>query len=192
MDQGIAAALAGIAGLLGSIGGSFVGGLLGGQKTVEAADLQVKGQATLSEEQWLREQRRQNYVALLSAHSDVKDPLLKLANRVRRGGQVQESEFEDLVQRTTALNAAIWNLRLLGPRRVTVAGQLLLKELVTVVDGLKKLQAGAVGWSAWDGGRMRMVEAANVFADIAGDVIRNPRDHADPAASGELPGVSGD
>ncbi|MEV1061762.1 hypothetical protein [Streptomyces sp. NPDC050263] len=67
MDQGIAAVLAGVAGLAGAgIGGlaTAYGARIGAQKSMEAVQVQVRKQSEAEHLHWAREQRRQTCIAL--------------------------------------------------------------------------------------------------------------------------------
>lgn len=70
MDQGIAAAFAGIAGLVGAaIGGlaTAYGARIGAHKSLEAVMLQVHQQSRAEHDHWLRDQRRQACVDFIDA-----------------------------------------------------------------------------------------------------------------------------
>ncbi|NGN69220.1 hypothetical protein G5C51_35710 [Streptomyces sp. A7024] len=173
MDQGLAAAFAGAVGVVGSIGGGFLGGWLGGKKTVEAARLQVMAQAELSQKQWLQEKRQENYVAMQRAHADVKELLMKLGGDVRKRRGFTDAEYEELTGRVLTFNSALWGLRLLGPKHVAVAGLELAQKTQAAVRSLKMLRDGEVSWESWDRLRVKVVDGESHFTELAGDVIRD-------------------
>lgn len=72
MDQGIAALVAGLTGMVGALGGAVAGGVaavrgarIGAEKAFEAGRQQVQDQAAVELSHWLREQRREAYVSFI-------------------------------------------------------------------------------------------------------------------------------
>jgi len=73
MDQGIAAVLAGVAGLIGAgIGGiaAVLGARIGAETVARATSLEVRDQATVDHEHWLRGERLEAYKELLAAYDE--------------------------------------------------------------------------------------------------------------------------
>ncbi|MFE3433045.1 hypothetical protein [Streptomyces sp. NPDC059171] len=73
MDQGVAAAVAGVAGMLGALGGALAGGAaavrgakIGAETAAQASRQVVEDQASADHAHWLREQRQQGYSNLLT------------------------------------------------------------------------------------------------------------------------------
>ncbi|MFF9329443.1 hypothetical protein ACF1AY_32585 [Streptomyces sp. NPDC014776] len=72
MDQGVAAVIAGVAGLVGAGFGGLAtayGARVGAQKTIEAARAQVVHQSVAEHAHWVRDQRRQVYSDLAKQHA---------------------------------------------------------------------------------------------------------------------------
>ncbi|MFJ6433896.1 hypothetical protein [Streptomyces sp. NPDC091416] len=80
MDQGVAALVAGIVGMVGALGGAVAGGVaavrgarIGAEKTGEATRQAVQDQAAAEHGHWLREQRRDAYASFITATQAVTD-----------------------------------------------------------------------------------------------------------------------
>lgn len=80
MDQGIAALVAGVTGMVGALGGAVAGGVaavrgarIGAERTAEATRQQVQDQAAAEHGHWLREQRRDAYASFITATQAVTD-----------------------------------------------------------------------------------------------------------------------
>ena len=79
MDQGAAALIAGMAGMIGALGGALAGGVaavrgarVGAETTAAAALQQIQDQAVTEHQQWLRGQRQQAYSALIAEVQTVR------------------------------------------------------------------------------------------------------------------------
>ncbi|MEU6509358.1 hypothetical protein [Streptomyces sp. NPDC046942] len=80
MDQGMAAVVAGLAGMVGALGGAVAGGLaavrgarLGAETSARALRQQVQDQAATEHAHWLREQRRVAYAAYIAAAQSARE-----------------------------------------------------------------------------------------------------------------------
>ncbi|MFE9333799.1 hypothetical protein [Streptomyces sp. NPDC006925] len=122
MDQGIAAALAGIAGLIGAgIGGITAarGARIGAETAARATSLQVRDQATVDHEHWLRGQRLEAYKELLEAYDEY-------AIAASNVGRIFDFEITDsgsehgraFGQSVTAFRRAYFRVRLVGPEEI--------------------------------------------------------------------------
>ncbi|MEV8334302.1 hypothetical protein [Streptomyces niveus] len=85
MDEGTAALIAAIAGMVGALGGAAVGGIaavrgarLGAEKSAEATRQQVKDQAVVEHLHWLRQERREACVELLTSSEELVSALWQI------------------------------------------------------------------------------------------------------------------
>ncbi|MFB6837085.1 hypothetical protein [Streptomyces sp. NPDC056361] len=118
MDQGLAAALAGIAGVVGAgIGGlaTAYGARVGAQKTIEAVHTQVTHQASAEHEHWTREQRRQACDETVSAWMTFVTLAVPCQGRISRDQDLSEEQFNTLHEAFIALTIATAKLQLWGP-----------------------------------------------------------------------------
>jgi hypothetical protein len=137
MDQGLAAALAGVAGLVGAaIGGlaTAYGARVGAQKSIEAAQVQVDRQAAAEYQQWVRDQRRQ----LCSAISDAWGPFRHTASscitEVKDRRPLSDAELGTLNTHYVTLSNACGRLALWGPEQLITTGNELAKAALAVYD----------------------------------------------------------
>ncbi|MGW8765792.1 hypothetical protein ACWGN5_25145 [Streptomyces sp. NPDC055815] len=118
MDQGLAAALAGIAGVVGAgIGGlaTAYGARVGAQKTIEAVHTQVAHQASAEHEHWTREQRRQACDETVAAWMTFITQSVPCQGRISRDQDLSEEQFSALHEAFIALTIATAKLQLWGP-----------------------------------------------------------------------------
>ncbi|MFD3495396.1 hypothetical protein ACFWWB_33300 [Streptomyces sp. NPDC058690] len=91
MDQGVAALVAGIVGMIGALGGAIAGGYaavrgarIGARNAAEVTRQQVKDQAAANHAQWLTDLRRAKYSALVRTSVDFAmriGPLISFESR---------------------------------------------------------------------------------------------------------------
>ncbi|MGW7459898.1 hypothetical protein [Streptomyces sp. NPDC054797] len=118
MDQGLAAALAGIAGVVGAgIGGlaTAYGARVGAQKTIEAVHTQAAHQASAEHEQWTREHRRQACDAAVAAWMKFYTESVPCQGRISRDQDISEEQFTALHEAFIALTIATAKFQLWGP-----------------------------------------------------------------------------
>ncbi|MET9377806.1 hypothetical protein ABZX98_27375 [Streptomyces sp. NPDC002992] len=118
MDQGLAAALAGIAGVVGAgIGGlaTAYGARVGAQKTIEAVHVQVAHQASAEHEQWTREHRRQVCDEAVAAWMQFYTESVPCQGRISRDQDISEEQITALHEAFIALTIAAAKLQLWGP-----------------------------------------------------------------------------
>lgn len=87
MDQGWAAVMAGVAGLLGAgVGGYFAmrGAQAGARTTAEAIAEQVERQAANEHAHWIRQERRQAFREIVAAYSEVAERLVQVRKAISR------------------------------------------------------------------------------------------------------------
>ena len=171
MDQGVAAAWAGIAGLAGAgIGGGFAawGSWLGGRKAVEAAERAEQRAATAEHQHWQREKRYDAYQAFLAAIRGIarwQDPDVGTV-------QAAADELHDLLEAVAVM----------GPREVVIVaenamGPVLqtLMEAYLLPDGrmLAHVQPDTPAqWTEHRGYEMRI--RYDAFQAVVGDVLGAP------------------
>lgn len=116
MDQGIAAVIAGAAGMVGALGGAVAGGLaairgarVGAETGAKALRDQVRDQAATEHAHWLREQRRAAYTQFISIAQLVQD---KAMNFALDPSDDTMDELHDAVADLASLSGAI---TLIGP-----------------------------------------------------------------------------
>ncbi|MEU6340665.1 hypothetical protein ABZ883_06910 [Streptomyces sp. NPDC046977] len=124
MDQGMAALIAGVAGMVGALGGAVAGGIaavrgarIGAERTAEATRQQVQDQAAAEHGHWLREQRRDAYASFIAATQAVTDA----AKAVTAMEYEQLMGFNRSVQELVKVSSLI---TLMGPESmVSAAGR---------------------------------------------------------------------
>ncbi|MFF8448625.1 hypothetical protein ACF06Q_13085 [Streptomyces leeuwenhoekii] len=126
MDQGVAAFVAGIAGMVGALGGAVAGGIaavrgarIGAEKTAEATRQAVRDQATAEHGHWLRGQRRDAYASFITATQAVTDA----SKAVTSMQHDQLIAFNESVQDLIKISSLI---TLMGPEEaITAAGRVI-------------------------------------------------------------------
>ncbi|CCA56269.1 hypothetical protein SVEN_2983 [Streptomyces venezuelae ATCC 10712] len=126
MDQGVAAAFAGIAGLVGAgLGGlaTAYGARIGAQKTIEAVQVQVSQQASVEHEHWVREQRRQACDDIATAWVPFMTTSANCLARVSLGNSPSNEQLSELHQAFVGLAATCAKPPLWGPNELIRAAQ---------------------------------------------------------------------
>nr|WP_167532254.1 hypothetical protein [Streptomyces collinus] len=126
MDQGVAAFVAGIAGMVGALGGAVAGGVaavrgarIGAEKTAEATRQAVHDQAAAEHGHWLREQRRDAFASFITAAQVVTDA----SKAVTSMQHDQLIAFNESIQDLAKISSLI---TLMGPEQaITAAGRVL-------------------------------------------------------------------
>jgi hypothetical protein len=162
MDQGIAAVVAGVAGLVGAgIGGlaTAYGARIGAQKTIEAAQTQVQHQATAEHGHWVREQRRQVCSNIVSAWSAFMSPAGRCYIAIKSSEAIPQEEVLALHERLLELNDANAAPQLWGPDELVLAAQ-------AVAASSMRMHRCALRWhDALDGGDQAAIEAHQATAE---------------------------
>ncbi|WP_030673737.1 hypothetical protein [Streptomyces sp. NRRL B-1347] len=128
MDQGIAGLAAGIAGLIGAgVGGlaTAYGARVGAQKTIEAAQTQVRAQSSVDHQQWVRDQRRQACTDVFDAFSRYLRAASVCGSHVKASRAVSVDEIGELSAAAMDLHVVAGHLELWGP-----------DDIVTAADGV--------------------------------------------------------
>ncbi|WP_432110291.1 hypothetical protein [Streptomyces sp. AA1529] len=99
MDQGVAALIAGAAGMVGALGGSIAGGLaairgakIGAMSSAEATRRQVQDQSMAEHSHWLRSKRADAYSEFLNQARRTEQAVDRFAFKLHAGS----ASFEDL------------------------------------------------------------------------------------------------
>ncbi|MFF3581672.1 hypothetical protein [Streptomyces mirabilis] len=124
MDQGIAAALAGVAGLVGAgIGGlaTAYGARVGAQKALESVQMQVQQQAAAEHSHWLRDHRRQACSDITVAWTQMVTPVAACLSPIREGEALHDDRLIALEPTADALANACTLTSLWGPDRLIAA-----------------------------------------------------------------------
>lgn len=124
MDQGIAAALAGVAGLIGAgIGGlaTAYGARVGAQKTLESVQVQVQQQAVVEHSHWLRDQRRQVCSDITVAWTQVVMPVSMCLSAIDKAEAIADDRLDALGSPVNSLADACALTSLWGPDRLIAA-----------------------------------------------------------------------
>ncbi|MGW5284644.1 hypothetical protein ACWERI_35260 [Streptomyces collinus] len=128
MDQGIAAVLAGVAGLVGAgIGGltTAYGARVGAQKSIEAVQVQVDRQAASEHEHWVRDQRKQVCNDIATAWTAFFYTSAPCMGNVASRQPVTDEQLTALDTAYQAVAVACHQLIMWGPDDLTVSAELL-------------------------------------------------------------------
>jgi hypothetical protein len=121
VDQGIAAVLAGVAGLVGAgVGGlaTAYGARIGAQKTIEATRLQVERQAEAEHLHWIRDHRRGAYGDILAATGSFLAAAINNLVRLQADRSLSDEERQLVRDLHSALAEATARADLWGPGSV--------------------------------------------------------------------------
>lgn len=138
MDQGVAAVIAGIAGVIGTgVGGlaTAYGARIGAQKSMEAVQVQVREQSEAEHSHWVREQRRQACVELTDALGAFAKSVAASWPLVLEGRAVPHERFEALMSQTDSMLLIRGHTQLWGPQPLTDTAH----RLTEVADELRDL-----------------------------------------------------
>ncbi|MFC7303933.1 hypothetical protein ACFQVC_06860 [Streptomyces monticola] len=113
MDQGWAAVVAGIVGLVAALGGAAVGG----RAAVRGA--QVSGNA--AHRLWLRQERTRIYEQVHAAYADVAIEVPRVEQALRRREAPSDADTEEMRRAWAALRIACAGTQLFGPGEVVLA-----------------------------------------------------------------------
>ncbi|MGW8378512.1 hypothetical protein [Streptomyces sp. ODS28] len=122
MDQGVAAVIAAVVALVGAVAGAAVGGItaargarIGAETTARATVEQVRDQAAMDHEHWLRGQRLEACTALLAAYDEYAIVASNMTRAVE--GEVTGSAELGLAfgQSVTDFRKSFFQVRLVGP-----------------------------------------------------------------------------
>lgn len=126
MDQGWAAVVAGVVGLVGAIGGAAVGGIA----AIWGARQQVRDQADRDHRRWIREERQKAYAQVLEAFTAYGSYAELVTVKLWKASgdaadPLPESDWDQLVQVSLGVQMACSKLGLFGPDVILQAGNTL-------------------------------------------------------------------
>lgn len=124
MDQGIAAFLTGVAGLIGAgIGGlaTAYGARIGAQKSIEAVQVQVERQASSEHEHWVRGQRTQICNEIAAAWNPLLQAAMHCTSYIATGRPFTDAERSEVTTTYQTLSAACHQVILWGPNDLAEA-----------------------------------------------------------------------
>ncbi|MEU1925140.1 hypothetical protein ACFZAB_30735 [Streptomyces albogriseolus] len=186
MDEGVAAIVAGVAGMVGALGGAVAGGVaairgarIGAEKTAEATRAQVRDQAALDHRRWLQQQRVEAYSAFLEAWDAV------LISITEAGGWREEpTPAEALGPVSDALRnlrSQLTRVTVVGPKRAqTLADDLVgaasqMRRMLELPESERRILADRDNLTGPDRERMRnlsLFPAKRIqFVRLAGEIL---------------------
>jgi hypothetical protein len=152
VDQGWAAVLAAVVGLVGALGGALAGGYAairgareGAERSARALLEQARRQAHDQFEHWLRQERRLAYADMLRDTDDFNMKLAVLGSYAFR----PSTQIEALEALENVHTAHIVLIQRMGPL-ATVAGRPVLEGFYEFVGECRRLSASLVGCNAQD------------------------------------------
>ncbi|MFG2889297.1 hypothetical protein [Streptomyces sp. NPDC048248] len=187
MDAGIAAVIAGVAGMVGALGGAATGGLaavrgarIGAEKTSAALLKQTQDQAEIEHRHWAREHRRQACSQLMEQYAGMLGALALAQKALWNGELLPAEEHQAIDALKVAMAPVSRQLDLWGPPELRDAVDELMDK-VMIAAFLVKEWAHAVETSAVDiaahEARYQHFDtgpAYNSFVATAGEVLRSP------------------
>ncbi|MEU6301690.1 hypothetical protein [Streptomyces chartreusis] len=187
MDQGLAAVVAGVVGMVGALGGSIAGGIgavrgarIGAERTASALLQQTQDQADIEHRHWAREQRRLACTQIMDLYSASNRARAMCVGALARGQVPGDEEHLEQDRAALALASAGNHLKLWGPPQLSDAADDLVLRASTA-SYLLKHWIEAVQASASNVGEIRaeyeavsLQEAYLLFVDVAGQTLRNP------------------
>lgn len=186
MDQGIAAAFAGVVGLIGAgIGGlaTAYGARIGANKTIEAAQTQVMHQSAAEHTHWVREQRRQICNDVMEAWTPLIEASVICTVRIRRGVSVPDDAVGALDSSFVNLSHRGARSQLWGPDELVNAIQDLVTAARSVADSARRWpqvldgreQAAIQAHQTEHAAKASQVASAwRSFASVARATLRSP------------------
>ncbi|MEU8852219.1 hypothetical protein AB0C70_39725 [Streptomyces sp. NPDC048564] len=144
MDQGWAAVIAGIAGLVGAVVGALAGGRaavrgarIGAEVNAAAVREQVRAQAALELQQWVRQERQKACLQVMDLYAVFNSESVRRREQLGAGTVLDEASLQSYADYSTNLIAACSHLALLGPDSVQVAGGTLRRTTERFVSTLR-------------------------------------------------------
>ncbi|MFF7240457.1 hypothetical protein [Streptomyces collinus] len=141
MDQGVAAAFAGVVGLVGAALGGLAtayGARIGANKSIEAVTLQVNRQSEVEHLHWLREQRRQACVSFIDAFLTVTKSVAACAQSHTASDDVYSDLLEALSNDHDALLMRREHLELWGPHELVDSARGITSATASMRDVLRE------------------------------------------------------
>ncbi|MFF2651436.1 hypothetical protein [Streptomyces sp. NPDC058045] len=169
MDQGIAAAFAGAAGLIGAAVGGYAvvrGARLGAEASVRAVRQQTVDQAATEHARWLREQRLEVYAAFIGAAQD----LLESAGTAQR--DLTATAADDVSEACATVAGLLNRVSLLGPGALAGHAHAVMQAAWAMAHALRSaaeqgVTGGDMAWLTYLGEFDAYVRQYEGFIDIA-------------------------
>lgn len=184
MDQGMAALLAGVGALIGSLLGALAawrGATTGAKKAVEAAQVQVTGQAEAEHRHWAREQRKVSWMAALKNAQLVVTELNDMAQHLARGQEPPDEYAATIVPVMPELGNAVVELSVWGPEEGASACADLhtkLYEQIKAVgrwrEAVSEGREASREQSAYEAANRSRRNAYTIFLHLAAQSLRDP------------------
>ncbi|MFJ1673140.1 hypothetical protein ACIOK4_43670 [Streptomyces bottropensis] len=144
MDQGWAAVVAGIAGLVGAVVGALAGGRaavrgarIGAEVNAAAVRAQVRDQAALAQEQWVRQERQKACLQVMDMYAVFNVESIRRREQLEAGTVLDEASLQAYAEALFKLLTACSHLALLGPDSVQLAGGTLRRMTERFVSTLR-------------------------------------------------------
>jgi hypothetical protein len=144
VDQGWAAVIAGIAGLVGAVVGAVAGGRaavrgarIGAEVNAAAVRAQVRDQAALAQEQWVRQERQKACLQVMDMYAVFNVESVRRREQLEAGTVLDEASLQAYGEALFNLLTACSHLALLGPDSVQVAGGVLRRRTEGFVSTLR-------------------------------------------------------
>ncbi|MGX5214852.1 hypothetical protein ACWKT3_40290 [Streptomyces violaceus] len=154
MDQGIAAVVAGIAGIVGAGIGGFAtayGARIGAQKSMEAVQIQVQRQSAAEHEHWVRDHRRQVCTEITDAYAQCVPAVTQCFQQMDDQDAVSPELMDSLGNAVDDLITIRGHVQLWGPRELEDAAF----QLTTALNELReKIELWPSIHTTWDDSAM--------------------------------------
>ena len=190
MDQGLSALIAGIAGMVGALGGAVAGGIaavrgarIGAEKALDAVKIQVREQADAEHRHWVRQQRHQTCSLILQKMTQLFDSLSDVSIEIQQGQfSLPSDKLTEAGETAKELLYEARSLLFWGPESVGIAAMSLASKGASAFTALNSyaesfiddhnLEAnGSAAQESFDELRSAYVS----FLSVARDALRNPR-----------------
>ncbi|MDH6590090.1 hypothetical protein M2161_009281 [Streptomyces sp. SAI-133] len=144
MDQGWAAVIAGGVGLVGAVVGALVGGLaavrgarIGAEMNAAAVREQVRDQAALELQHWVRQERQKACLQVMDMYAVFNSESVRRREEMEAGTVLDEASLQSYADHSINLIGACSHLALLGPDSVQIAGGTLRRMAERFVSTLR-------------------------------------------------------
>lgn len=176
MDQGLAALLAGVFGLVGAgLGGvgAIWGAKVGAQTAAKATRQQLWDQALVEHEQWLREARREAYEAFITGLHQAMESFHAVMEAARGGEDLGEAR-RLMHQHLNALLTLGVKVQLVGTRAVDQQARQSSRQLDEMADVLGGLAQSEVPSQEVWAALYKAAEENDKFGDLACQILQAP------------------
>ncbi|MFF9490656.1 hypothetical protein [Streptomyces sp. NPDC014676] len=144
VDQGWAAVISGIAGLAGAVIGARAGGRaavrgarIGAEVNAAAVRAQVRDQADLAQQQWVRQERQKACLQVMDMYAVFNAESVRRREQLEAVMVLDEASLQSYADASNNLIVACSHLALLGPDSVQIAGGVLRRRTERFVSTLR-------------------------------------------------------